>query len=171
MVSVPLEELSSLVEDTHVKTQEASQNIDLDMREFLGIDKALQSIQGELFNDTSKLTKSQNRKDLQTQVAKIKQTLEKVLDKNISLAERIRTLLRKQGITIFPILTALSMAISTMVFAITGGFGGSGGAGSSPPKDEGVLKKWLDRLANALKRLAGKVTESLLSWEVLLVPF
>ena len=123
MVSVPLEELSSLVEDTHVKTQEASQNIDLDMREFLGIDKALQSIQGELFNDTSKLTKSQNRKDLQTQVAKIKQTLEKVLDKNTSLAERIRTLLRKQGITIFPILTALSMAISTMVFAITGGFG------------------------------------------------
>ena len=95
MVSVPLEELSSLVEDTHVKTQEASQNIDLDMREFLGIDKALQSIQGELFNDTSKLTKSQNRKDLQTQVAKIKQTLEKVLDKNTSLAERIRTLLRK----------------------------------------------------------------------------
>ena len=33
---------------------------------------------------------SQNRKDLQTQVARIKQTLKKVLDKNTSLAERIR---------------------------------------------------------------------------------
>ena len=54
---------------------------------------------------------SQNRKDLQTQVARIRQTLEKVLDKNTSLAERIRTLFREQGITIFSILTALSMTI------------------------------------------------------------
>ena len=42
MESIPLEELSSLVEDIHIKTREASQNTDLDMREFLGIDKALQ---------------------------------------------------------------------------------------------------------------------------------
>ena len=124
MESIPLEDLSSLVEDIHIKTREASQNTDLDMREFLGIDKALQSIQGELANNTSKLTEidkrikrdtknleevendptytdeqrqlyrdrlddlntekqtrlevlSQNRKDLQTQVARIKQTLEK----------------------------------------------------------------------------------------------
>ena len=34
---------------------------------------------------------SQNQKDLQTQVARINQTIEKVLDQNISLAERIRT--------------------------------------------------------------------------------
>ena len=46
MASIPLKELSSLFEDIHVKTQEASQNTDLDIREFLGIDKALQSIQG-----------------------------------------------------------------------------------------------------------------------------
>ena len=35
--------VSSLVEDIHIKTQEASQ-LELDMGEFLGIDKALQSI-------------------------------------------------------------------------------------------------------------------------------
>ena len=45
MESIPLKELSSLVEDIHVKTQEASQNTNLDMREFLVIDKVLQSIQ------------------------------------------------------------------------------------------------------------------------------
>ena len=56
MESIPFMELSSLVEDIHVKTREVSQNTDLDMREFLGIDKALQGIQGELLNDTSKLT-------------------------------------------------------------------------------------------------------------------
>ena len=128
MESIPPIELLSLVEDIHVKTREASQNTDLDMRKFLGIDKTLENIQGEFLNNTSKLTEidkrikrdtkkleevendptytdeqrqlyrdrlddlntekqarleilSQNRKDLQTQVARIKQTIEKVLDK------------------------------------------------------------------------------------------
>ena len=190
MEVIPLKELLSLVEDIHVKTREASQNTDLDMREFLGNDKALQGIQGELLNNTSKLTEidkriqrdtkkleevenypiytdeqrqlyrdrlddlntgkqarleilSQNWKDLQTQVARIKQTLEKVLDQDTSLAERIRTLFRERSITIFSILTPLSMTISTIV--ITGVFGAGGrGIGGSPPKDEGVLKNgWI----------------------------
>ena len=110
----------------------------------MGIDKALQGIQSELLNNTSKLTEinkrikrdikkleevgndptysdeqrklyrdrldelntekqarleilSHNRKDLLRQVVRIKQTLEKVLD--TSLAEKIRTLFREQGIT------------------------------------------------------------------------
>ena len=45
-----------MVENIHVKAREASQNTDLDMREVLGIDKAPQSTQGELLNNTSKLT-------------------------------------------------------------------------------------------------------------------
>ena len=56
MESISLEDLSSLVKDIHVKKREASQNTDLDTREFLGIDKALKSIQGEVLNKTSKLT-------------------------------------------------------------------------------------------------------------------
>ena len=217
MESITLKELSSLVENIHIKTREASQNTDLDMREFLGIDKALQSIEGELLSNTSKLTEidkcikrdtkkleevenapsytdeqrqlyrdildhlntekqarleilSQNRQDLQTQTVRIRQTLEMVLDQNTSFAERIRTLIKQQSATTFSILTALSMTISTIVLAITGVFGGSGRAVGSTPKDEGVLKKWLDRLADALKRLAGKAAEALPAIvEVLLV--
>ena len=45
MESIFLEDLSSLAKDIHIKTREALQNTDLDMQEFLGIDKALQSIQ------------------------------------------------------------------------------------------------------------------------------
>ena len=52
------------------------------------------------------------------------------------------------------------MTISTIVLAITGAFG-SGGTGGPPSKNEGVFKKWLDRLADALKRLAGKAVETL----------
>ena len=60
MESIPLEELSSLAKDIHVKTREASH-----MWEFLGIDKALQSIRSELLNntikrDTKKLQKVEN---------------------------------------------------------------------------------------------------------------
>ena len=71
---------------------------------------------------------SQNRKDLQTQVARIRQTIEKLLDQDTFLAERIRTLFREQRIAIFSILNSLSMTISTTVLAVTGVFGGSGGA-------------------------------------------
>ena len=154
MESITLRDLSSLAKEIHVKTREALQNTDLDMREFLDIDKTLHSIQDELLNNTSKLTEiykhiqrdtkkleevendptytneqrqlyknrlddlnaekqarlellSQNRKYLQTQVARMKQISEKVFDKDASLAERICALFREQGITIFLILTAL----------------------------------------------------------------
>ena len=65
---MPLGELSSLAEEIHVKTQEALQNTDLDVREFLGIDKALQSIQGELVNNTSKLTEIDRRIERDTKM-------------------------------------------------------------------------------------------------------
>ena len=61
MESISLKDLSCLAEEIHVKTREASQNTDLNMQEFLGIDKALQSIQGELVNNTSKLTEIDKR--------------------------------------------------------------------------------------------------------------
>ena len=67
---------------------------------------------------------SQNRKDLQIQVPRIKQTIEKILDKDESLAERIRILFKEQGITIFSILTVFSMTIATTVLAIRGVFEG-----------------------------------------------
>ena len=69
--------------------------------------------------------------------------------------------MHEQNITIFSILTVFSMTISMIVLAITCVFGGGGGTGVSLRKDEGVLKKWLGRLANTLKRLVGKAVEAL----------
>ena len=48
---------------------------------------------------------SQNIKDLKMHVTRMKQTIEKVLDKDTSLAEKIRTLFHDEGITIISILT------------------------------------------------------------------
>ena len=53
------------------------------------------------------------------------------------------------------------MTTATIVLAITGVFGGTGGTGGSPSKGKGTLKKWLDRLADALKRLPGKAAKVL----------
>ena len=53
------------------------------------------------------------------------------------------------------------MTISTIVVAITDVFGEGGGVGGFPPKDEKVLNKWLNRLADGLKVLAGKDVKAL----------
>ena len=70
MESIPFRELSSLTEEIHVKTREASENTDLDMQEFLGIEKALQSIQGELLNNTAKLKEINARIEIDTKKLK-----------------------------------------------------------------------------------------------------
>ena len=54
------------------------------------------------------------------------------------------------------------MTILMIVLLLQVFWGSRGGCtGGSQPKDEGILKKWLDRLADALKRLARKAVETL----------
>ena len=92
-----------------------------------------------------------------------------MLDKDTSLAEKIRTLFREQGISIASILTAIGMAIGVLVEALLPG-GGAGaavasGGGEPPPKDEKGLKGWirnkLKALASLLGRLGIKAAEAL----------
>ena len=72
---------------------------------------------------------SQNRKDLQIQVARIKQTLKKVIDKNTSLAKRNCTLFCEQIVTIISTLPVLLAGIATIVLSIIADFGEDEGAG------------------------------------------
>ena len=75
---------------------------------------------------------STNRAALRSQINRIRETIRRLLHEDKTLAERIRTLFREQGITIASILTAIGMAISTLVLAVTGG--GAGGTPSPAPK-------------------------------------
>ena len=61
----------------------------------------------------------------------------KVLDKDTSLGEKIRTLFREQGITIASILTAIGIAIRVLLEALLPGCAAttSGQGGEPPPKD------------------------------------
>ena len=62
-----------------------------------------------------------------------------MLEKDTSLAEKIRTLFKEQGITIASILTAIRMAIGVLVEALLPG--GTVASGDPPPKDEKGAKR------------------------------
>ena len=97
---------------------------------------------------------------LKNQITSFKETIAKVLDKDTSLGEKIRTLFRQQGITIASILTAIGMAIGVLVEALLPG-GGAGAVAASggepPPKDEKGLKEWVRSKLKALASLLGKL--------------
>ena len=89
-----------------------------------------------------------------------KETIAKVLDKDTSLGEKIRTLFREQGSTIASILTAIGMAIGVLVEALLPGRGGAAaasGGGEPPPKDTKGLKEWVRSKLKALASLLGKL--------------
>ena len=96
---------------------------------------------------------------LKNQITSFHETIAKVLDKDTSLGEKIRTLFREQGITIASILTAIRMAIGVLVEALLpGGGGGTVASGCEPPpKDEKGLKEWVSSKLKALALLLGKL--------------
>ena len=101
---------------------------------------------------------------LKNQITSFKETIAKVLDKDTSLGEKIRTLFREQGITIASILTAIGMAIGVLVEALLPGGGGaiSGGGGEPPSGDEkGWIRNKLKAVASLLGQLGIKAVEAL----------
>ena len=94
---------------------------------------------------------------LKNQITSLKETIAKVLDKDTSLGEKIRTLFREQGITIASILTAIGMAIGVLVEALLPGGAAASSGGEPPPKDEKGLKGWIRNKLKALASLLGKL--------------
>ena len=96
---------------------------------------------------------------LKNQSTSFKEKIAKVLDKDTSLGEKIRTLFREQGITIASILTDIGMAILVLVEAVLpgGAATASGGGDQPPPKDEKGLKEWVRNKLKALASLLGKL--------------
>ena len=95
---------------------------------------------------------------LKSQITSFKETIAKVLDKDTSLGEKIRTLFREQGISIASILTAIGMAIGVLVEALLpGGAAEAWSGGEPPPKDEKGLKEWVRSKLKVLASLLGKL--------------
>ena len=89
---------------------------------------------------------------LRSQFRQIRETLTRVFDleSDATLAERVRTLFRKQGITVVSILTAIGMTISTLVLALAGGAATPPIPPTIPPRDEGGVKEWVKKHLQSL---------------------
>ena len=128
------------------------------------IDERIKRLEDEMA--THREIASATRKALRSQISRIRETLHRILHEDKTLAERIKTLFREQGITVVSILTALGMIISTIVLALPGGSGG-GAAPPQPPQPPGKggvkewLKKQLQSLGRILAKLAGKAAAAL----------
>ena len=106
---------------------------------------------------------------LKNQITSFKETIAKVLAKDDStLGDRIRTLFREQGITIFSILTAIGMAIGVLVEALLPGstttivkdsHGGGDKKGDKKGDEPGSAKEWVRNKLKALASLLGKLAE------------
>lgn len=105
-----------------------------------------------------------NRDRLRSQVNRIKETINKVLKEDTTLAQRIKTLFREQGITIVSVLTAFGMIIGVIVETFIPTTGGGTTTPSKPPPKDGIgdwVKKQLSNLGKLLAKLAGKAAEAL----------
>ena len=128
-----------------------------------GITKRIDALNDELMTRQESIDLLKGR--LKNQIMSFKETIAKVLDKDTSLGEKIRTLFREQGITIASILKAIGMAIGVLVEALLLGGGAATASGWPSPKDEKGLKGWirnkLKALASLLGRLGIKAAEAL----------
>ena len=213
VVSDAIQRMETALTDTQI--DEVLGTLDdppLTLREIRGLDKALQTIRGELTNNLAKLTElddhialekrkldeadaggvdelirrriaerlrdlqdersarleaaSASKDALRSQISRIRETISRILHEDTTLAERVRTLFREQGVTLVSILTAIGMAISTLVLSLTGGAsGGSVNPPTPPPSDKGGLREWakktLQALGRVLAKLAGKAAAAL----------
>ena len=95
---------------------------------------------------------------LKNQITSFEETIAKVLDKDTSLGEKIRTLFREQGVTIASILMAIGIATGVLAERLLPGSAAvASGGGESPPKDEKGLKEWVRNKLKALALLLGKL--------------
>ena len=109
-------ELDGHIEMEKIKLGEIQDNPRYTKKQHEELRKRLDKLNDELKVTQESINLLKGR--LKKQITSFKKTIAKVLDKDTSLGERIRTLFREQGITIASILTAIRMAIGVLVEAL-----------------------------------------------------
>ena len=100
------------------------------------------------------------------QIYQIRESIMKFLDKETgTLGERIRTLLKEQGITVVSILTAVGMAIGVLIEALLGGPSASAPTSQSTTTSykKGGAREWIKNKLKALSQLLGKLADKALA--------
>lgn len=165
MTSVKEEVANELAKLTETNKELAQENEKLANAEDDDTRKQIQSRISDLESERSARLEviNINKEKLRSQVNRIKDTINKMLNEDTTLGERLRTLFREQGITIVSILTAVGMIIGVIVQTI---LPSSSGAATPPPsKPSSSAKDWvkkqLSNLGKLLASLAGKAAAAL----------
>ena len=160
------EHTNNLAKLTELDDHIALEKRKLDEADAGGVDELIRRRIAERLRDlqderSARLEAASASKDaLRSQISRIRETIGRVLNEDTTLAERVRTLFREQGVTLVSILTAVGMAISTLVLALTGG-GGTVTPPSPPPapSDKGGLREWAKKTLQALGRVLAKLAD------------
>ena len=129
----------------------------------------------EMERDARLEVASQNSAVLRTQINRIKETFNKILEDDTTLVEKVRTIFREQGITVVSILAALSLALSTIIASIIAATKGGilppapapapAPAPTPAPAPGKNVKEWmkdtLKHLSNLLQKLGSKALDAL----------
>ena len=101
------------------------------------------------------------------QIYQIRESIMKFLDKETgTLGERIRTLIKEQGITVVSILTALGMTLGVLIEAL---LGGPSTTSTPTPQStttsdkKGGAREWIKNKLKALSQLLGKLADKALA--------
>ena len=129
-------------------------------------DEQREEVRGRLqrFQDEQKAINDQIRilkGRYSNQIYQIRESIMKFLDKETgTLGERIRILLKEQGITIVSILTAVGMTIGVLIEALLGG-----PSTTSTPASQSTsgAREWIKNKVKALSQLLGKLADKALA--------
>ena len=101
------------------------------------------------------------------QIYQIRESIMKFLDKETgTLGERIRTLVKEQGITIVSILTALGMTLGFLTEALLGGPSTTStptSQSTTTSDKKGGAREWIKNKLKALSQLLGKLADKALA--------
>ena len=100
------------------------------------------------------------------QIYQIRESILKFFHKETgTLCERIRTLFKKQGITIVSVLTALGMTLGVLIEALLGGPSTSTPTSESTTTSDrkGGAREWIQNKLKALSQLLGKLADKALA--------
>ena len=148
-----LREIDDKIKDTQAELDEATSD-----GERQEIKKRLQDLKIERFDRLE--MSSANQKELRSQISLIKETFARMFGRDETLAEKIRTLFREQGVTVVSILAAVALAISTIASSVVAAVRGPAPAPTPPPPSKGGLTDWikqrLKNFAEVLKKIGSK---------------
>ena len=158
-LTLNLDKLSKL--DEHIDREETKLTQTNDPEMIARIKNRLSDLRIE--RDSRLEAVSTNKQLIKSQIYRIKETVHQILNDDNTLGEKLRILFREQGLTLVSILSAVTLAISTIILALTRTITGGGSTPFKPgdPKKTGFIKRTLDRIAQGLKWLAGKAASAL----------